>query len=150
VADDDAVGTWAITVDCVDPDLVGRFWAVALGYVAAPAPTGWATWELWFDHFGVPVEERTLLGALVDPTGAGPALSFLAVPEPKTVKNRLHVDLRVGGGRQVEFERRWPRVLAEVDRLTAAGATVIEQVDFDGRGDHVVMADPEGNDFCVV
>ena len=144
------MGTWAITVDCVDPDLLGRFWSVALGYVAAPAPTGWATWELWFGHFGVAVEERTTLGALVDPTGAGPALSFLAVPEPKTVKNRLHVDLRVGGGRHVELERRWPRVLAEVDRLTAAGATVMGQVDFDGHGDHVVMADPEGNEFCVV
>jgi predicted enzyme related to lactoylglutathione lyase len=57
---------------------------------------------------------------------------------------------KVGGGRHVDFERRWSRVLAEVDRLTAAGATVIAQVDFNGRGNHLIMTDPEGNEFCVV
>lgn len=59
-------------------------------------------------------------------------------------------DLKVGGGRHVELERPWPRVLAEVDRLTAAGAAVMRQVDIDGHGDHVVMSDPEGDEFCVV
>ena len=71
------------------------------------------------------MEERTTLGAFVDPTGAGPALSFLAVPEPKTLKKRLNVDLRVGGGPHVELGQRWPRVLAEVDRRLEDDLTVI-------------------------
>lgn len=106
------VTNWAITVDCKDPDLLGRFWAEALGYVAAPAPTGYPDWETWFDRFEVPPDERGLTGAMVDPSGRGPALSFLVVPESKTIKNRLHLDLKVGGGRHVDWDVRWPRVLA--------------------------------------
>lgn len=141
--------SWAITVDCADPGRLGRFWALALGYVPAPAPTGFATWDAWFDHFDVPDEQRDQLGALCDPDGRGPSISLLVVPEPKAAKNRLHLDLKVGGGRHVPWEQRWPRVQAEVARLTAAGATVLVQHDQDGRGDHVVLADPEGNEFCV-
>lgn len=140
---------WAMTVDCADPGVLAAFWAEALGYEPAPAPTGWASWQEWFDAFDVPEDERGVF-ALQDPTGAGPALSFLPVPEPKTVKNRLHLDLKVSGGRHVPWETRWPLVLAAVERLTRAGATVLQQHDLDGRGDHVVMADPEGNEFCVV
>ncbi len=142
--------TWAITIDCRDPERLGRFWATALGYVEAPAPVGFADWKAWYDHFDVAAEERGGPGALVDPHGHGPQLGFLPVPEPKTVKNRLHLDLKVGGGRLVDWKVRWPRVLAEVDRLVVAGATVVRRYDHDDRGDHVLMADPEGNEFCVV
>lgn len=121
-----------------------------MGYVPAPPPTGWETWQQWFDDFGVAEHERSVFGALVDPGGAGPSLSFLAVPEPKTVKNRLHIDLKIGGGRHVASEQRWPRVLTEVERLVHAGAKVIAQADHDGRGDHMVMGDPESNEFCVI
>jgi hypothetical protein len=65
------------------------------------------------------------------------------VPEPKVAKNRLHIDLRVAGTGSPE--QRWARITQEVDRLTAAGATVLEPFP----GHHVVMADPEGNEFCV-
>ncbi len=141
---------WQLTVDCAQPGRLAEFWAGALGYVPGPVPTGWATWEQWYDAFDVPEDERDV-GVLVDPAGAGPALCFLPVPEPKTVKNRLHLDLEVGGGRHLPHDQRWPRVVAEVDRLLALGATVVaEPAGPDGLPDHVVLADPEGNEFCVV
>jgi hypothetical protein len=67
----------------------------------------------------------------------------LQVPEPKTAKNRLHLDLRVSG--KGTPEQRWSRVMVEVTRLDAAGAATLREF----TGHHVVMADPEGNEFCV-
>jgi predicted enzyme related to lactoylglutathione lyase len=67
------------------------------------------------------------------------------------VKNRVHLDVQVGGGRDVTpWEERWPRVVEAVERLTAAGATVIREDVVSGRPDHLVMADPEGNEFCLL
>jgi len=80
---------------------------------------------------------------LHDPTGVAPRLSLLQFPEPKSDKNRLHLDLRVSGdGTPGE---RWSRVMGEVVRLGAAGASMLQAF----TGHHVVMADPEGNEFCV-
>ncbi|WP_405608716.1 VOC family protein [Streptomyces sp. NBC_01511] len=141
---------WSLTIDCANPSKLAEFWALALGYAEPPPPTGFATWEAWFAHYGVPEEEWDDGAYLADPDGVGPTLSFLKVPESKVVKNRLHLDLRVGGGRQTPWETRWPRVIAEVERLTAAGATVLHEHELKGRPDHVVMADPEGHEFCVV
>ena len=121
-----------------------------MGYVPAPPPPGYRTWQEWFDAFDVPLDERSGRSALVDPEGVGPALSLLAVPESKSAKNRLHLDLKVSGGRHVDWEKRWPIVLSAVERLTAAGATVIATHEVNGRGDHVVLGDPEGNEFCVI
>ena len=59
--------------------------------------------------------------------------------------------MQVGGGRDdTEWEVRWPRVLAAAERLVAAGATVIRTDIMQGRPDHIVMADPEGNEFDVL
>jgi hypothetical protein len=66
------------------------------------------------------------------------------------VKNRIHLDVQAGGGRQEPWEVRWPRVSAAVTRLTDAGASVIRVDPPDGQPDHVVMADPEGNEFDVL
>ena len=81
----------------------------------------------------------------------GPRLRFQKVPEGKVVKNRLHLDLMVGGGRDVPLDVRKPRVLAEAERLKVAGATKLTVLEHEGL-DHfaVVMQDPEGNEFCVV
>jgi hypothetical protein len=80
---------------------------------------------------------------LHDPTGVAARLCLLQVPEPKAAKNRLHVDLRVSGdGRP---EQKWARVIDEVARLSAAGAVALQEF----VGHHVVMADPEGKEFCV-
>ena len=72
------------------------------------------------------------------------------VPERKTVKNRLHIDVTVGGGRTAPFEIRKQRIDAEAERLAALGATVVRVLHEEGL-DHygVAMADPEGNEFDV-
>ncbi|MFI7027683.1 VOC family protein [Microbispora rosea] len=141
---------WSLTIDCAQPAKLARFWALALGYAEKPAPAGFETWEDWFAHHDIPEEEWGEGAYLSDPDGVGPDVSFLRVPESKVVKNRLHLDIQVGGGRSTRWEVRWPRVAEAVERLTAAGATVIRQDELQGRPDHVVMADPEGNEFCLV
>jgi catechol 2,3-dioxygenase-like lactoylglutathione lyase family enzyme len=142
---------WTMTFDCANPATMAAFWKLALGYVDAPVPVGFDSWEQWLTHFGVPEEEWEAGASLVDPEGVLPRLSLLKVPESKTAKNRLHLDIQVGGGRHQPFEIRWPKVTDLVDRLTAAGASVIREDTMpDGTPDHVVMADPEGNEFCVL
>ena len=141
---------WKITVDCADAARLMRFWKEALGYVDAPPPEGWDSWEAWLRHFEVPEEEWDDGGVLVDPEGRLPRLSFLKVPEGKSAKNRMHLDLQVSGGRHVDQATRRDRILAHVERLVGAGGSVLQEHEFDGELDHVVMADPEGNEFCVV
>ncbi|MCE7011329.1 VOC family protein [Kibdelosporangium philippinense] len=144
------VVNWNIAFDCGEPGKLAEFWALAVGYVPAPPPQGFASWDDWYRHFNVPEDEIDSGAYLVDPEGVRPKMSFLRVPEGKTAKNRLHIDIPIGGGRHVPIEERWPRVLAHVDKLTSAGATVVEQYDHDGQPDHMLMTDPEGNEFCVV
>jgi hypothetical protein len=141
---------WTVTLDCAQPTRLAEFWALALGYVPKPPPAGFGSWEEWFAHHGIPEEEWDDGAYLCDPDGAGPTLSFLKVPEPKVAKNRVHLDVQAGGGRDTPWEQRWPRVVEAVERLTSAGATVVREHDMDGRPDHVEMADPEGNEFCVL
>ena len=141
---------WTLTFDCSHPPTVAEFWKVALGYVDAPPPEGFDTWEQWLVHGGIPAEEWDDGAYLVDPDGVGPRISFLRVPEPKSAKNRVHIDVQAGGGRAEPWELRWPRVTETVSRLTSAGATVIREEPLDGTPDHVVRADPEGNEFCVL
>jgi hypothetical protein len=142
-----------LAVDCADPDVLVPFWAEALGYVPQPPPAGFATWRAWYLSVGVPEDE---LGAgdcadrLTDPDGRGPNIWFQVVPEGKVVKNRLHLDLKVSGGRTVPLETRKERVDAKAATLRAAGATTVRTASHP-KGDHyfVVMQDPEGNEFCV-
>jgi catechol 2,3-dioxygenase-like lactoylglutathione lyase family enzyme len=143
---------WTLTFDAANPPALAAFWRLALGYVEASPPAGFGNWEEWFRRFGVPENEWNDIAAIEDPDGVGPRISFLKVPERKAAKNRVHLDIQAGGGRSTPREVRWPRVMEIVERLTAAGATVI-QIDEDvpdGTPDHVFMADPEGNEFCVV
>jgi hypothetical protein len=132
-----------LTLDCASATRLAEFWKLALGYVDEPPPAPFATRLEWLRHHGV-TEDGPDEGAwLCDPAGLGPRLSILRVPEPKAAKNRLHMDIRVGG--TGSRDERWARITAEVERLTAAGATTLH----DDTGHHVVMADPEGNEFCV-
>lgn len=147
--------TYGITIDCADPDLLGRFWAEALGYRPKPPPGGHAT---WFDHWraiGVPEEELGDgedggFGVLEDPDGKAPRLWFQPVPEGKTIKNRVHLDINVGGGPGVPLDVRRERVRAESQRLVALGATIVRELSEPGV-DHfgITFTDPEGNEFCV-
>lgn len=141
---------WSVTFDCRDARAQAEFWKVALGYLDAPPPTGWDSWAAWARHFEVPPEEMDDGASLVDPEGVRPKVGFLRVPEPKTAKNRLHIDLQVSGGRHLDPGVRRERILATVGRLVAAGGTVTQEHVFDGQLDHIVMADPEGNELCVV
>jgi catechol 2,3-dioxygenase-like lactoylglutathione lyase family enzyme len=142
--------SWGVTVDCADPRALARFWALALGYREPPAPDGAATWDVWLADQGVPPEERDDAAYLGDPAGVLPTLSFLRVPEPKATKNRLHLDVKVSGGRGAAQEHREAAIRAKVAELSAAGArTLQEYVGPRGLG-HVVLADPEGNELCVV
>jgi hypothetical protein len=141
---------WNLTFDCAHPATLAEFWKVALGYVDAAPPEGFESWQDWLRHFEVPEDEWDDGAYLTDPDGERPGLSFLKVPESKVVKNRVHIDVNVGGGRHEPQDVRWSRVTAAVIRLTDAGATVMGVDPPDGTPDHMVMADPEGNEFCVL
>ncbi|MCP2098135.1 MULTISPECIES: VOC family protein [Actinosynnema] len=148
--------TLQVTIDCADPRRLVAFWAEALGYVPEPPPGGHATWCEYWVAMGVP-EEEFFDGAgeesesVVDPAGVGPRVWFQQVSEVKAGKNRVHLDLKVGGGREVPLAVRVERVTAKVAGLVAAGASVLRVMDEPGMGHYgVVLQDPEGNEFCVV
>lgn len=120
-----------IVFDCANPASLARFWAQVLD-----------------DHAVAPYDEAELerlaaLGitsteddptVLVESTTGGPRLWFQRVPEVKTTKNRVHLDVRA------------PDRAAEVERLQAIGASVVDR----RPASLTVLADPEGNEFCVV
>jgi predicted enzyme related to lactoylglutathione lyase len=112
-----------VTVDCADPLRLARFWAAVLG------------WNVYTDG-----DPEVLVAPSYPPSG-GPTLLFIPVPEPRTVKNRMHVDLMPTDRNRDE----------EVARLLELGATIVEDHrDKKGEGlGWVWLADPEGNDFCV-
>ncbi len=135
-----------VTFDCADPDRLARFWADALGYVVQPPPEGYPSWPALLAEMGVPEEQWGDRSAVVDPDGSGPRLLFQRVPEGKAAKNRMHLDVNVGVG--LPPDQRPARVDAEVQRLTHAGATRLRAATEHGEY-WVVMADPEGNEFCL-
>ncbi|WBQ02507.1 VOC family protein [Kribbella sp. CA-293567] len=137
-----------IVFDCTDPDLVAGFWRQALGDYdfPMPIPDGFTTWDEWADAQGIPVEQRPTGRTLVDQVRDRPDIFFLQVPEPKSVKNRLHLDLKVAPG--LEGAERRDRIEEEAARLVALGATIARPAD-DADGFHLVLQDPEGNEFCV-
>jgi Glyoxalase-like domain len=137
-----------VVFDCADPSRLARFWAEALGYKLDDPPAGYQRWEDWLRDQGIPEERWNDASAAVDPDGAGPRIYFQRVPEPKTVKNRVHLDLDVSGGAAVPIERRREQVEAEAERLTGIGATRLRAVEELGVY-WVVMHDPEANEFCV-
>ena len=135
-----------VTFDCADPDALARFWAAVLpGYVVQPPPPGFDTWEAFLAAQQVPRELWNSRSAIV---GDGPRLFFQQVPEPKSVKNRVHLDLHAGGGPGVPVEEQRAKVRAEVERLTALGATYVEECEEMGVV-WAVLTDPEGNEFCA-
>jgi hypothetical protein len=121
-----------VVMDAKDPQLLAGFWRSALGFVAEKPPEGFATWADFAEQNGIPADQWP--DSAVDPDGVLPRLFFQPVPEDKTVKNRVHLDLDVGKD----------AVDAEVERLVGAGAKVIARHD-----GFVTLADPEGNEFDV-
>jgi hypothetical protein len=144
---------YKVVIDCADPHRLAEFWATALEYVVednstlikellagglvSAEQTTTVDGQLRFRHAvavrdpDAPVNERTGVGL-------GGRVLFQIVPEPKTVKNRVHLDLHVGVERRADV----------VERLTAAGGRVLWE-GREGPNAWVTMADPEGNEFCV-
>jgi predicted enzyme related to lactoylglutathione lyase len=113
-------GLLAVSIDCADAEKVAGFWAAALGRSVNPGAT--------------PQSARISAG---DPA-AGPMLLFHQVPEGKTVKNRVHLDLSTTDA------------TAETERLVGLGASVLHVFEEDGRHRWTTFADPEGNEFDLV
>jgi len=122
---------WTLGCDAHDPQALAAFWALALGYVREPG-------------FDEPDN-----ASIIDPDGVGPAIGFLQVPEGKTAKNRMHIDIRVAGDGPWDMAAREQLIREKVPQLVAAGATVVREEHYDDGLGHVVMQDPEGNEFCV-
>jgi hypothetical protein len=142
---------YQLVIDCADADVMVRFWAGALGYVPEPPPEGFSTWDDWRRDIGLPDEE---LGggtdSIIDPDSRGPRIWFHMVPDVKTVKNRLHLDIYVSGGRSLPMETRKQRVEAEAQRLCELGATRTVALTAEGLDHYAVgMRDPEGNEFDI-
>jgi hypothetical protein len=145
---------WKLVIDSTDAPTIADFWAAALGYeaedqsdlIARLLDAGHLDPAAVIEHAG-----RTLFRGLAairhpdDPfdsvtgIGQGRRLLFQNVPEPKTVKNRLHIDIHSTPGELEEL----------VARLEGLGATRVEEVDHGPAGHWWVMRDPEGNEFCA-
>jgi len=134
-----------VTIDCAKPHELADWWAEALGWQVEAQDAAFIR-RMIDAGYATDDETTTHNGALVWKTGAAinspdpnrPRLLFQQVPEGKTVKNRMHLDLRVGAERRE----------AEVARLVAAGATELHRAS-QGPHEWATLADPEGNEFCV-
>jgi hypothetical protein len=136
-----------VTFDCADPARLAAFWAEALEYQLQPPPDGFSSWEDWLRDQKIPKELWNSMSAVIDPQGKGPRLLFQQVPEPKTVKNRVHLDVNVGVPRD-DPEASRARVKTASERLVGLGATRLREAE--ERGEYwIVMQDPEGNEFCL-
>jgi hypothetical protein len=140
---------FTLTLDAADPKALGTFWATALGYVEEPPPKPYATWQETFEGWNLPSERWNDAYAVVDPAGIGPRFFLQKVPEAKTAKNRLHLDVWVPGETRENPASPGDK-RAHAAHLVEHGATILHEMDQAGLGFWVVMADPEGNEFCVV
>ena len=127
-----------ITVDAADPRAQGAFWCAVLGYVEEPPPPGFDSWEEALDAMGIDRSDMNRAFAIVDPDGVGPRVFFLKVPETKTAKNRMHLDVHTEPD----------RLHARADELVGLGATIVGEFD-EPEGHWITLLDPEGNEFCL-
>ena len=109
---------FGLVLDCADPGLLAEFWAEALGYANVGSAGAYV--------------------ALYPRHGSGPKLLLQRVAEPKSSKNRMHLDIET------------PDIHSEADRLTALGASRVSEGPCSEHGSTwILMADPEGNEFCI-
>ena len=136
-----------VTFDCADPRALSLFWNDVLGYQFPPPPPGFESWDAFSET--LPPEHRNSASACEDPQGVGPRLFFQRVPEGKSAKNRLHLDVRAAPG--LEGDERMSALEAEAERLVGLGATRVERHEPAPPmgGGHIIMQDPEGNEFCL-
>jgi len=138
-----------ITFDCADPGALCLFWCEALGYQLQPPPPGFDTWDASLESVGVPPEQRNSRSAALPIDGEGPRLFFQQVPEGKTAKNRVHLDVRAAPG--LEGDQRMAALEAEAERLVALGANRLRRFEpgQEMSAGFIVMTDPEDNEFCL-
>ena len=127
-----------VVIDAAEPAKLAEFWALALDYVLEPPPHGFETWEDFGRSIGMPEEKFGDQAAVIDPADEGPRLYFQRVPERKTVKNRVHWDVRLAGADKDSVRA----------TLVARGATFLWTANQGPHSWHT-MADPEGNEFCI-
>ena len=137
-----------VAMDCSDPAALGAFWIAALGFIEEPPPQGYATWPEALTAWGLAPEQHNDAYAVVDPEGTRPRIFFHKVPEGKTAKNRLHLDVRVSGLPGPNHDGKDEILAAEASRLEGLGATITRIVD-EPMDYFVLMKDPEGNEFCL-
>jgi len=146
-----------ITFDARDPRALSSFWRDVLGYVH-PGPPGvtlddgddpLAAWDDFLQRMGVPASQWNSRSAIEDPQGHGPRVFFQQVPEDKVAKNRVHLDVRAAPA--LTGEDRMAALESECERLVALGATRLRRYEPAPpmSAGHIVMADPEGNEFCL-
>ncbi len=146
-----------VTFDAHDPRALSSFWRDALGYVH-PGPPGvdlpdgadpLAAWDDFLRRMGVPSDQWNTRSAIEDPDGQGPRVFFQQVPEDKIAKNRVHLDIRAAP--ELQGEERMTALEAESERLVALGGTRLRRhaPAPPMSAGHIVMADPEGNEFCL-
>ncbi|MDX2602433.1 VOC family protein [Streptomyces caniscabiei] len=141
-----SIKKFQVTFDCADPERVARFWCEVLGYVVPPPPEGFGSWDDY--HRSLPPERQGAGFVCMDPTGVGPRMYFQRVPEGKVVKNRVHLDVRVGTG--LVGDERVATLEAECARLVALGAERVQLLLADEYNEScLVMQDVEGNEFCL-
>lgn len=139
--------SFQITFDAHDPMAQAEFWSAALGYRVQPPPKGFDSWDAFAESIGMPEAERDKIAAAVDPDKEQPRLLFLRVPEDKSVKNRVHLDVNATTPDMAEDERK-AVLTTEIERLEALGAHKWEERTEYGHS-WIVMYDPEGNEFCI-
>ncbi len=146
-----------VTFDAHDPRGLSSFWRDVLGYIHPPPPgvelsedaDPLAAWDDFLAQIGVPEGERNTKSAIEDPEHNGPRLFFQQVPESKVAKNRVHLDVRVAP--ELQGDERMAALETECDRLVALGAKRLRRFEPEPplSGGFIVMADPEGNEFCL-
>lgn len=135
-----------VTFDANDPALLAEFWTQALGYIVQPPPPDFDSWDDWARSMDIPEERWNDARALIDPDGNLPRVFIQRVPEGKTAKNRVHLDVAVSVGSPPD--ERQAVVDAEATRLESLGAVRLGPHEQFGSY-WIVMQDPEGNEFCV-
>ena len=136
-----------VTFDARDSKSLAAFWMEALGYEPMGAPKGYRSWEEWRIANELTEEEMDEGATITAPDGSR-YITFLNVPEPKTAKNRMHLDLDVLPDRKAPEPEQRAILGAEVERLTKLGARKLYDASIGGHY-RVTMADPEGNEFCL-
>jgi hypothetical protein len=122
----------SIVIDCDKLAPLARFWAVALGYTVRPYDDEDVQWlrEAGIDD----IEDDP--SVVIGPPGDGPTVWFNRVPEPKSTKNRVHIDINL-------------QSVKEIDRLLELGVRILRPLGAVENEPWVILADPEGNEFCA-